>query len=477
MASSYIYICCTLVLSYANFSLYSLKNVNVALSAEGYEMLLPTEGLVSTKYKRNMEQRTFFPVGQGAFYSETHKLGDRTFTMVYDCGSSTLKKNEMVKIIENAFAENSIIDVLFISHFHADHVNGIELLAKRCKIKLVIMPLITNEEMVLVNAINLSVYGFDSTRIFERPEDFFGKRTSFIGILQTDDEDLDKHESVSLSEFNEANEKTRRHSEETDSKGDGANIKVEKLDEKITERKPSGTHFYISDAVVQEHYKNGELSDCWRFIPFNYRADERMKKFKDELLKRGLPIKEVVKSRLFRDNKNVKEAYKDAKKAYEGVKKAYKAVCGGLNESSMILYSGKEKEDIIYTDAPSFLHYFPKTEKQISLEVLIWGGSQSGCLYMGDINLNRNSIVADIIGKLGQHLNFVGTLQVPHHGSEHNFSADILLPNMFYAVFSYGKNNSYKHPSVEVLRQVVAKYIFPLLVIEDSSSQVIQKGW
>ena len=384
----------------------------------------------------------------------------------------------MEKIIENAFAENSVIDVLFISHFHADHVNGIELLAKRCEVKLVVLPLITDEEMVLVNAINLSVYGFDSTRIFERPEDFFGKRTSFIGILQTDDEDFNKFESVFLSEFNEtneANEKMLRHSEETDSKGDGANIKVEKLDEKITVRKPSGTHFYISDAVVQEHYKNGELSDCWRFIPFNYRADERMKKFKDELLKRGLPIKEVVKSCLFRDNKNVKEAYKDVKKAYEGVKKAYKDICGGLNESSMILYSGKEKKDIIYTDAPFFLHYFPETEIRIPFKLLSWGEAQSGCLYMGDINLNRDSIVEDIKVKLGHRLNFVGTLQVPHHGAEHNFSADILLPNMFYAVFSYGKNNSYKHPSVEVLRQVLSKHIFPLLVIEDSTSQVIQK--
>lgn len=409
-----------------------------------------------------MEQRIFYPVGQGAFYSETHKLGDRTFTMVYDCGSSTLKKKEMEKIIENAFAENSVIDVLFISHFHADHVNGIELLAKRCEVKLVVLPLITDEEMVLVNAINLSVYGFDSTRIFERPEDFFGKRTSFIGILQTDDEDFNKFESVFLSEFNEANEKTRRHNEETDSKGDGANIKVEKLDEKIRERKPSGTHFYISDAVVQEYYKNGELAACWRFIPFNYRADERMEKFKDELLKCGLPIKEVVERCLVGDFKDVREAYKD--------------ICGGLNESSMILYSGKEKKDIIYTYAPFFLHYFPETEIRIPFKLLPWGEAQSGCLYMGDINLNRDSIVADIKVKLGHRLNFVGTLQVPHHGSKHNFSADILLPNMFYAVFSYGKNNSYKHPSVEVLRQVLAKYTFPLLVVEDSSSQVIQKG-
>ena len=274
-----------------------------------------------------------------------------------------------------------------------------------------------------------------------------------------------------MSEFNE---KSQERSEETDSRREGENIKVATLDEKITERKPSGTLFYISNAVGED-VSNEDLTDCWRFIPFNYRADERMKKFKDELLKHDLPIEEVVESRLFRDNKNVKEAYKDVKKAHEVVKKAYKDICGGLNESSMILYSGKEKNDFIDTYAPFFLHYFPKTEKQRPVEVLSWGESQSGCLYMGDINLNRDSIVADIKGKLGQHLNFVGTLQVPHHGSKHNFSADILLSNMFYAVFSYGKDNSYKHPSDEVLRQLLANDIFPLLVIEDSSSQVIQK--
>ena len=408
-----------------------------------------------------MEQRTFYPVGQGAFYSETHKLGDRTFTMVYDCGSSTLKKNEMVKIIENAFEENSIIDVLFISHFHADHVNGIELLAKRCKIKLVILPLITNEEMVLVNAINLSVYGFDSTRIFEKPEIFFGKGASFIGILQTDEEVPGKSEHVSLSEFNE---KGRERSEETDSRREGEDIKVATLDEKITERKPSGTRFYISNAVVQVGVTNEDLTDCWCFIPFNYRADERTEKFEDALLKCGLTIKDVA-------TKIAKGCLgEDIKK----VRKTYKAVCGGLNDGSMILYSGKEKKDIIYTYAPSCLRNLLENEKWDFFMLLFWGEAKSGCLYLGDINLNRDSIVADIKGKLGQYLNFVGTLQVPHHGSEHNFSADILLPSMSHAVFSYGKNNSYKHPSVEVLRQVLDKGIFPLLVIEDSSSQVIQ---
>lgn len=158
------------------------------------------------------------------------------------------------------------------------------------------------------------------------------------------------------------------------------------------------------------------------------------------------------------------------------VRKAYKAACGGLNDGSMILYSGREKNDTIYMFDLSCLRNYFKMKKHERFRLAFWGEAQSGCLYMGDLNLNRDSIVADIKRKLGQHLNFVGTLQVPHHGSKHNFSADILLPNMFYAVFSYGKNNSYKHPSVEVLRQVLSKHIFPLLVIEDSTSQVIQNG-
>ena len=67
-------------------------------------------------------KRTFHPVGQGAFYSETHDCNRDKFTIVYDCGSLTDKGIHMKSIIESAFKKKEsekkpIIDILFISHF------------------------------------------------------------------------------------------------------------------------------------------------------------------------------------------------------------------------------------------------------------------------------------------------------------------------------------------------------------------------
>ena len=84
-----------------------------------------------------MIQRTFHPIGQGAFYSEQHK----NFTIVYDCGSKT-KSSISDLVVKNAFPENHIIDILFISHFDKDHVNKISILKNQYKIKRVVLPLL-----------------------------------------------------------------------------------------------------------------------------------------------------------------------------------------------------------------------------------------------------------------------------------------------------------------------------------------------
>ena len=86
--------------------------------------------------------RKFYPVGQGAFYSEQHKTADgKEFTFVYDCGSGKNISNEMKVKIATTFPKNHIIDALFISHFDADHINGIESLKNNYKIERVFIPL------------------------------------------------------------------------------------------------------------------------------------------------------------------------------------------------------------------------------------------------------------------------------------------------------------------------------------------------
>ena len=89
--------------------------------------------------------RTIHPVGQGAFYSETlHRPGlNDDKHIVYDCGVLPMS-SRLAEEINNFLPTGSTIDIMFISHFHADHVNGLKLLAEKYKIKNLVLPQIDN---------------------------------------------------------------------------------------------------------------------------------------------------------------------------------------------------------------------------------------------------------------------------------------------------------------------------------------------
>lgn len=80
--------------------------------------------------------RTQRPVGQGCFFTEEHDLGGGSgFHLVYDCGSTSAAKTALPERV-NEFASRPLSSngILVVSHFHADHVNGLHLL-KGAKIK------------------------------------------------------------------------------------------------------------------------------------------------------------------------------------------------------------------------------------------------------------------------------------------------------------------------------------------------------
>ena len=358
--------------------------------------------------------RTFHPIGQGAFYTERHKFNGTEFTIVYDCGSSTFKGKKLETKIKSTFPKDHPIDILFISHFHADHISGIEILAKHCKIKKVVIPLIDDTAKILLKVTNLLDNNYSDTSLIDNPEDFFGGDISIIriepseinpnsdGILLNDPTDISKIVSST--------------------------------------KNPSGTVFSPLAGID------------WFFIPFNYKHDGRKIQFETALNTYGLTLADIDTINKINKNKDI-------------IIKAYSNVDGDLNKNSMILYSGKKSDD--YLDCFNHFHhlYF---YRHFHSEL------QSGCLYMGDIDLNEPGIVADIIAKLRQLLPFTGTLQVPHHGSVHNFASSILQPNIYCAIFSYGTTNTYGHPSARVVGDIISNNIYPHLVTEKQQSMITQ---
>ena len=87
--------------------------------------------------------RTIHPVGQGAFYSEIFSTRKKKFfTVVYDCGHDkrASSKAEIEKL--------ETVDLIFISHFHDDHINGIKEIRGN-KNPLIIIPGISHYAFVI----------------------------------------------------------------------------------------------------------------------------------------------------------------------------------------------------------------------------------------------------------------------------------------------------------------------------------------
>lgn len=353
--------------------------------------------------------RTFHPVGQGAFYTERHSFRGNDFTIVYDCGSLTLKGKKLEKKIKSTFPKDSVIDILFISHFHSDHINGLEILARHCKIKKVVLPLINEDSKTLLKISNLIESDFTDTRLIDNPEEFFGEGVSVLRI------------------------------ESDDTKNDFENlipIDISKIEGSI--KYTNGTVFTLT------------IDMDWYFVPFNFEQNIRKTQFEQALSNYNLSLNDI--DTIIKINKHK-----------INIIKAYSEVEGDLNINSMILFSGKKSEDEIFNTV-NFDHFCLRRHYRL----------QSGCLYTGDIDLNQPNLINEIETKLNYFKPFIGTIQIPHHGSVHNFKSEILFRNIQCAVISYGNTNTYGHPSDRVIGDIVSREICLRLVTELQSSIVTQ---
>lgn len=95
-------------------------------------------------YGRKLQHfRTQFAVGQGGFHAGWIFVnGAKPFTYVYDCGGTKKDIDREVDFYKKKFSGKKI-DVVFLSHFHVDHVNGLERLLPKTgnlKANLIVMP-------------------------------------------------------------------------------------------------------------------------------------------------------------------------------------------------------------------------------------------------------------------------------------------------------------------------------------------------
>lgn len=272
-----------------------------------------------------MIQRTFHPIGQGAFYSERHA----NYNIVYDCGNWK-KTNLASMVVQQSFKSSESIDILFISHFDADHINKIEVLKNHCRhIHNVVLPLLhENEKRVLIN-FYISLGKPEAASIVDNPKDFFGDETNLIFVEPS--ENLE---------------------------GDVEDFDIENHKEPV-----NGENFTISSNT-----KIYSRAANWFYLPFNYNYTARKLELEQLFIAKGLNIT------LFQNDLNYALLHKNK------VKAIYNSITGQINQNSMIVYSGPVENN--YNNIRSYHNDW----------LFMSDYNRSGCIFSGDADFNTVDI-------------------------------------------------------------------------------------
>jgi len=136
---------------------------------------------------------------------------------------------------------------------------------------------------------------------------------------------------------------------------------------------------------------------------------------------------------ILKDKNRVKAICKRYKK-YNGLKKDPR------NDDSMVVYSGPVKDGNIFT-------------KRVSC--CCNAGLPSGCLYTGDYNAKRKARMEMLKEQYREYWQWIGTIQVPHHGSKHNYNEELNDAPRISVVFA--KEQDKHHPAKSVVNKIRSK--------------------
>lgn len=384
--------------------------------------------------------RSFLPVGQGAFYCEQFRVIDsKPINVVYDCGS--FRNTKLVKKeIENNFEEKEVIHALFVSHLHDDHINGIAHLVKHCEVKKIFLPLLTEKNRALLE-LSCSINGDNQAIAFIRNPEM---------ALRTWNPNSPVPQIYQIREYS---------SEDTiEVEGRQRNLDEER-DNSNNEREStvidSGTNV-INHILGESDIKLRPYSN-WSYIPFNFRQEERVAILKKELssiYKRSINNDDIV-------NMWKSGSATDRKK----IKGAYKKIPDNFNTNSMTLFSGlnysARNQWLINTKRNC--HCCGRCDMGRRTEV--------GCLYTGDYNAGGNANWEQLRNAYRNYWNLIGCVQIPHHGSKHNYNSKLAEQDAFF-IISAGYNNSFRHPHNLVIKDLLFHRHYPYIVTEEIRSAV-----
>lgn len=324
--------------------------------------------------------RTVYPVGMGGFVSERFVQDDAPseFCMIYDCGSDTHGMNTRINsIITN---ELTRVDVLFISHFHRDHINQITKLPITKETK-VFIPWLYNPYILLKEYLYNMEY------------------TSLVNWLRQN------ATVIFIDPFQIGGNRSLSPIEEYDPEKEDFILPIVNLSD--------GQHVDPLFRISVPEYD-------WCYIPFHLQDNTVFDVFITEALNAGI-AKEKLENFDVRDGSLVRK-----------LSRLYKKVCkqcygtDNLNYSTMLLVS-KRLNSFSYSHCQENVCFWRHCPNPYRYDDRLFESYRSpSCLFTGDTPLNIDSFRIAFKALVPKIMNSeVGLLQLPHHGSKNGYISDI----------------------------------------------------
>ncbi|MEN0653400.1 MULTISPECIES: MBL fold metallo-hydrolase [Hyphobacterium] len=397
-------------------------------------------------------RRTQYAVGQGFFHAGFFKLnksGGTDFVYVYDCGAMERYKDARNREINQFKSElnGRSIDLMFLSHLHADHVSGLpELLAGSAPVraKTIVLPYTGLSERAILFAKDtaLGAWGEDMALARDLTIDPVGTISQRFGP----DEIIIVHAS-----------------EPDDEPGPGPEPRPgeDKRDagwvfKRFSPARRSSAPRRVGRSNVQECSDRSELSIlrfAWGFFPHVKPIDpSRLQAFRAALA-RELSLELAHLDSLLSSPDELRDLLVNSRTK---LRDAYKAISSDLNVTSLSILSRpyEDPEKFLWNVDVDHPHRWPLgcwCCRDTLLSAIGWLGT-------GDADLKTVQEAQKFCDHYSVRGQSILTMTLPHHGSDHNFNPKLIeFFRPTFAVAPADEFANWRHPGSGVVRRVAER--------------------
>ncbi|WP_156383864.1 hypothetical protein [Methylobacterium sp. Leaf456] len=366
-------------------------------------------------------------------------ISSNPFRYVYDCGSKKLADCEQAIEVFLNECHSKKLDLLFLSHFDNDHVNGVPaLLDKRggLHVNTVVMPWVDDVERMIVwgktAASRASSSDFFSALVIDPEGALEPFDPAQIIFVRAADDDGPEAGVVDVGPLDPGGEGPFR-------------AKVASIGRDGSRRPPNGRAKYSgrTQVLIVDSRSAIEVSAgagfSWLLKPYVRRTDPVIVAKFERAAERELGWDYGTFRNRVSDRAVRADLVRDVKKS-AALAAAYKSAVGNRNLTSLCLYSGPNTTD--EGPVPMMVRLGPDRRGL---------ATRIGWLGSGDISLAAPADGQAFLDHYATELTAITSFGLPHHGAKPNHSKHVLSvinPSICYASAKPPKNWKHPHPDV-----------------------------